>query len=155
VQWPRGGHRKPNAIARNPQTRELLLPNETYVLIKRFTSKEEPRRVVACIHDPSRLPAAHQDVGFENHLNYVHAGGKGLPPRVARGLAAWLNSTMVDRHFRQFSGHTQVNATDLRSLRYPHLNTLEKIADVLGERINDQAAIDVLVTEQCAPTQAH
>jgi adenine-specific DNA-methyltransferase len=155
VQWPRCDQKKPNAIARTPQTRELLLPNETYVLIKRFTSKEEPRRVVACIHDPSRLPAAHQDVGFENHLNYVHAGGKGLPPRVARGLAAWLNSTMVDRHFRQFSGHTQVNATDLRSLRYPHLNTLEKIANLLGERISDQAAIDALVTEQCAPTQAH
>jgi adenine-specific DNA-methyltransferase len=62
---------------------------------------------------------------------------------------------MVDRHFRQFSGHTQVNATDLRSLRYPHLNTLEKIADLLGERINDQAAIDVLVIEQSAPAQAH
>jgi adenine-specific DNA-methyltransferase len=151
VQWPRPGHKKPNAIASNAETRNLLVPNETYVLIRRFTSKEEARRLVACIHDPSRLPGAHRSVGFENHLNYFHAAGRGLPPLLARGLAAWLNSTMVDRHFRQFSGHTQVNATDLRSLRYPQRATLERIADRLGERIDDQAAIDAVVAGQSTP----
>ena len=58
---------------------------------------------------------------------------------------------MVDRHFRQFSGHTQVNATDLRSLRYPQRATLERIADRLGERIDDQAAIDAVVAGQSTP----
>ena len=55
-------------------------------------------------------------MGFENHLNYFHKKGRGIDMPLARGLAAFLNSTLVDAYFRQFNGHTQVNATDLRSL---------------------------------------
>jgi adenine-specific DNA-methyltransferase len=34
-------------------------------------------------------------------------------------LAAFLNTTAVDDNFRRFNGHTQVNATDLRMMKYP------------------------------------
>ena len=50
---------------------------------------------------------------------------------VARGLAIFLNSTLVGLYFRQFNGHTQVNATELRSLRYPNEEQLRR----LGRRI--------------------
>ncbi|HKE95328.1 MAG TPA: hypothetical protein VKB34_13535, partial [Povalibacter sp.] len=128
-----------------PQTAELRVPAGIYVLTRRFTSKEERRRVVACIYDPARLPGSHATVGFENHLNYFHARGVGIPPALARGLAAYLNSTAIDRYFRQFSGHTQVNATDLRSLKYPTAQTLEEIGDAIGENIADQATVDATV----------
>jgi hypothetical protein len=36
----------------------------------------------------------------------------------------FLNSTRLDEHFRLFNGHTQVNATDLRSLKYPSRDAL-------------------------------
>jgi adenine-specific DNA-methyltransferase len=65
-------------------------------------------------------------VGFENHLNVIHRNRQGLPVAVARGLVAYLNSQAVDDYFRTFSGHTQVNATDLRRLRYPSLEQLEQ-----------------------------
>jgi adenine-specific DNA-methyltransferase len=96
-----------------PGADELLVPKGTYVLVKRFTSKEESRRVVAAVYAPERIDA--EQVGFENHLNYFHRKGGGLPVTLAKGLAAFLNSTLVDLFFRQFSGHTQVNATDLRN----------------------------------------
>jgi adenine-specific DNA-methyltransferase len=115
VHWPKLGGRKPNAIRDTERTKELLVPRAIYVLVKRFTSKEERRRVVACIYDPHRIRA--ERVGFENHLNYFHARGRGLPIDLAKGLAAFLNSTLVDVYFRQFNGHTQVNATDLRKFR--------------------------------------
>jgi adenine-specific DNA-methyltransferase len=101
------------------------MPSGTYVLIKRFTSKEERRRIVAAVFEPELVPAA--KVGFENHLNVLHASGVGLDRELARGLAAFLNSTFVDLVFRQFSGHTQVNATDLRSLRFPTATTLRRL----------------------------
>lgn len=131
VHWPRTPSRKPNAILNDSRTRDLLVPAGVYVLVKRFTAKEERRRVVACIYDSQRIPASL--VGFENHLNYFHVSGHGLSLDLAKGLAAFLNSTVVDVYFRQFSGHTQVNATDLRSLNYPSSSTLKR----LGRKITD------------------
>ena len=70
-------------------------------------------------------------LGIENHLNYFHRDGAGLERDVARGLAMFLNSDEVDRFFRQFNGHTQVNATDLRSLRYPTLADLRSLGSTV------------------------
>ena len=63
-------------------------------------------------------------LGFEKHLNLFHENKRGLPEALARGLAAYLNTSAVDEHFRSFNGHTQVNATDLRQIRYPSLDAL-------------------------------
>jgi adenine-specific DNA-methyltransferase len=145
VSWPKPDGRKPNALADVPATRSLLMPNETYVLVKRFTSKEEPRRLVAAVHDPATVPG--MQVGFENHLNVYHCEGGGLDQRLARGLALYLNSSVVDIHFRQFSGHTQVNATDLRNLRYPLLEQLEQIGSAVDGTMPDQRTVDRLVRQ--------
>lgn len=146
VKWPKTPSRKPNAILDTEATQELLVPSAVYVLAKRFTAKEERRRVVACIYDPSRIRAAR--VGFENHLNYFHAHGAGLPLDLARGLAAFLNSTVLDVYFRQFNGNTQVNATDLRNLRYPSRSQLESLGHHLGDSSPNQQELDHLVHKE-------
>ena len=99
------------------------------MLVKRFSSKEERRRIVAAVWDPTRYPA--KEVAIENHLNVFHAGGVGLDRELAWGLCLWLNSSVVDRFFWTFSGHTQVNATDLRSLRYPDEATLRHQGSII------------------------
>jgi adenine-specific DNA-methyltransferase len=66
---------------------------------------------------------------------------------VAKGLAAFLNSTLVDAYFRQFSGHTQVNAADLRSLRYPDWNSLVALGRRIGESFPPQVELDRFVEE--------
>ncbi|MEW6306640.1 MAG: Eco57I restriction-modification methylase domain-containing protein [Verrucomicrobiota bacterium] len=146
VHWPKPGGRKPNAIRDTERTRELLVPGAIYVLVKRFTSKEERRRVVACIYDPHHIRA--ERVGLENHLNYFHARGRGLPMDLARGLAAFLNSTLVDVYFRQFNGHTQVNATDLRNMRYPTRAELESLGRKIGAAFPNQTELDALVEKE-------
>lgn len=146
VHWPKPGSKKPNAIAVAPQTEDLLVPSAIYVLVKRFSPKEEKHRVVAALYDPTRVRAAH--VGFENHLNYFHQAGAGLPLLLAKGLAAFLNSTLLDGYFRQFNGHTQVNATDLRSLKYPMRKQLEALGSMIGEGTLDQVTIDHLVEKE-------
>ncbi len=117
--------KKPVAIRETARTRKFLVKRGCYVLVKRFTSKEEKRRIVACVLDPGDFPE--EKIGLENHINYFHANGEGLSRSVAEGLAAYLNSPEVDQYFRQFNGHTQVNATDLRNLRYPSEAALRKI----------------------------
>jgi adenine-specific DNA-methyltransferase len=147
VHWPDPEGRKPNSILDNEETRPWLVPSGLYVLTKRFTSKEERRRVVACLFDPRHVKA--EWVGFENHLNYFHAAGHGLGRSLALGLFAFLNSTVVDQYFRSFSGHTQVNAADLRKLAYPDLATLRAMGAELKTPTVAlaQDGIDQLVTK--------
>ncbi len=145
VHWPKPEARKPNAILDNAQTRPWLVPSGVYLLTKRFTSKEERRRLVACLFDPDQVKA--QWLGFENHLNYFHASGHGLERSLAVGLYAFLNSTVVDRYFRRFSGHTQVNATDLRTLAYPDRATLLSMGQEMKALDLSQDEIDQLVTK--------
>jgi adenine-specific DNA-methyltransferase len=146
VHWPRLEGRKPNAIVDDDETRQWLVPSGVYLLTKRFTSKEERRRLVACLFDPDQVKA--KRVGFENHLNYFHASGCGLDRTMALGLYAFLNSTVVDQYFRRFSGHTQVNATDLRTLRYPGRDALMAMGRKIENVDLSQHDIDQLVTEQ-------
>ena len=145
VEWPKDGTRKPNALALGLQADDLLVPAGHYVLVRRFSAKEERRRVVAAVYDPVRIRA--DRVAFENHLNYYHVRGSGLPATAAKGLAAFLNSTLVDSYFRQFSGHTQVNAADLRSLRYPAWNTLVALGRRIGKTFPAQDELDRLIEE--------
>lgn len=126
VTWPRQS-RKAQGLVSSTGTEGLLLPNEHYVLVKRFTSKEEPRRVVAALSSPDDYGSA-EHVAFENHLNVFHDRGRGLDKTLATGLRNYLNSQLVDDFVRQFSGHTQINATDLRELRYPSTADLKRLA---------------------------
>jgi adenine-specific DNA-methyltransferase len=146
VTWPRDKSRKPNAILDDAKTQNLLIPAGVYVLTKRFTSKEERRRVVACIYDPSHVQADY--VGFENHLNYIHASGRGIDMTLAKGLWAFLNSTLLDRYFRQFNGHTQVNATDLCNMRFPSVEQLRRIGHSVRKELIGQEDIDQLVSKE-------
>jgi adenine-specific DNA-methyltransferase len=143
VKWPRPAYRKPNALVRTTDTASLFVPSAIYAVVKRFSSKEERRRVVAAVYDPSRVEA--EVVGFENHLNYFHEAGKGLSMALAKGLAAFLNTTTVDTYFRQFNGHTQVNATDLRSLPFPSREDLCAVGRHVGTVMPSQAEVDELV----------
>lgn len=145
VEWPNGRTRKPNALALGPRAEELVIPQGHYVLTKRFSSKEELRRIVAAVYDPTRVAAA--QVAFENHLNYFHERGSGLPAPLANGLAAYLNSSLVDAYFRQFSGHTQVNASDLRALPYPTRSALIALGRHIGSAFPSQVELDRLVEE--------
>lgn len=122
----------------------MLLPEGWYCVVKRFSAKEERRRIVASVWSPETTPGA---VAFENHLNVFHAGGAGLDADTARGLMLWLNSSQVDRFFRTFSGHTQVNATDLRTLRYPDRATLRRLGAAAPADLPDQAGVDALVDQ--------
>lgn len=141
VSWPRTNGKKPNAMENTAATRKWLMPQGCYTLTRRFSSKEERRRIYAAVYDPARINTDH--VGFENHLNVFHEKGGSLPPLLARGLCLYLNSTIIDRYFRLFNGHTQVNASDLRALPYPSRATLIALGEQAPEdKLPPQETID-------------
>lgn len=145
VRWPKAGTKKPNAIVHTTDSASLMVPAGVYVLVRRFSAKEERRRVVAAVFDPSTVPC--EVVGFENHLNYFHERGEPLDRTLAWGLSAFLNCSPLDTYFRQFNGHTQVNATDLRSLRYPSRDVLIALGHQIQGILPAQDELDALMAE--------
>ncbi len=141
VVFPPSNPRKPLAIEQSQETEKWLVQSGWYVLTRRFPAKEEKRRVVAAVCPPIDAAA----FGIENHLNYYHARGKGMHPDLARGLAVFLNSSLFDSYFRQFSGHTQVNATDLRKIKYPCKDDLFRLGSQIGDSDLNQKQIDEVV----------
>src|SRR5579883_309938 len=139
MRFPRK-HGKPSHILICDDSNRLLLPAKRYVLLKRFTAKEEPRRLVAGILEAQDSYAPF--VGLENHLNYICEPSGELSKAEALGLAALFNSILVDRYFRAISGNTQVNAAEIRAMPVPCLETIRKLGLVV-EKNNDRTPVTV------------
>ena len=131
IQWP--VHKKREHILANADSAWMLVPNAPMVLLRRFSPKEDAQRVVAAPY-VGQLPG--DWLGLENHLNYIWRPDGQMSAQEVIGLAAYLNSPAVSDHFASVSGHTQVNASDLRQLPIP--SQPELIA--LGQRLAPDAA---------------
>lgn len=107
-----------------------LVANSPMVVMRRFSPKEDERRVT-CAPYLGTLPGA--VVGLENHLNYIHRPGGRMSHSEVRGLSALLASRLVDRHLRAIAGSTQINAGELRALPLPSLETIESLGRRLPE----------------------
>ena len=141
VIWP--SKEKPNSLSKNyPKKNDFWLNKGAYLVVNRFSAKEEKRRISA--HIFSEFTDS-EYVAFENKLNVFHIGKKGFSLAVVKGLYIYLNSTLVDNFFRQFSGHTQVNATDLRNMHYPSLELLEKIGSSFNNVPQTQIEVDTIL----------
>ena len=99
---------------------------------------------MAAMYDPSIIDAPF--VSFENHLNYFHQNGKGLPEKLAKGLALYLNSSIVDQYFqpvqRPHPGQRHRLAQDAlpyRKAAYKHLVIM------LTKQMPDQETIDDII----------
>jgi len=144
VEWPlANGFRKPEHIEANAPAK-LLVGNKTYVLLRRFSAKEDERRLVAAPYFRGSIPGA--VLGIENHVNYIHRKDGDLRPDEAMALAAILNSPLFDAYFRLSNGNTQVSATELRALPLPPASTLRAVARRLASGVgSDEAVSEVLV----------
>ena len=127
VTWPLN-RRKPEYIRRRG-AEALLVPSRNYVLMRRFTAKEEARRLAAAPYLAGDF--AVPEVGLENHLNYIHRPGGTLSEDEAWGLTALYNSSVLDTYFRCVNGNTQVNATELRAMPLPARDVIVS----LGRRV--------------------
>lgn len=120
-----GDHRKDGYFSLTGE--KQLIPNKKgMLLLKRFTAKEEKRRLVT-----ARLSKELQELEYlavENHLNYI-VGDLLSDELFSRGFCVLLNSELLDNYFRITSGNTQVNATDLRSMPFPNDGQIKSIGE--------------------------
>jgi adenine-specific DNA-methyltransferase len=123
--WPIEKKDKPAAFQICPDSVRHLVRTRNYVLLRRFTAKEEHRRLVASCFLSSSQPCSY--VALENHLNYVYHEKRDLSGDEVFGIASLFNSVLLDRYFRSVSGNTQVNATEVRTMKFPEMETIARI----------------------------
>ncbi len=142
IRWPSEGA-KYNCIISDEENMKRLRPSGNYVLVKRMSSKEERRRIVCGVVKGEQFET--KFLGFDNKTNYYHKDKEGISLEFAKGLCLYLSSSIVDIYFRVFSGHTQVNAADLRGLKYPSKESLEELGRQYTDTLPSQFEIDELI----------
>ncbi len=146
VTWPLHRH-KPEYIKRQG-AEALLLRNRNYVLMRRFTAKEEARRLSAAPYLAESLSVPR--VGVENHLNYIYRRVDSLSDEEAWGLAALYNSRLLDTYFRCLNGNTQVNATELRAMPLPPHESVVALGERVRQLADAMENLDRLIADMLA-----
>jgi len=139
-----GDRKKDVAFKLNEDHSKHTMTNATYVLLKRFSSLDEKRRLVASVH----LANMHgcELIGFGNKTNYIGVLGGELSTIEAYGLATVFNSSFMDKYFRCISGNTQVNATEIRVMKFPSRDQVKEIGEQAQQlKFFDTAKIDSIV----------
>ncbi len=142
IEWPIPLRQKEQYVKVINEAIPLLVADKNYVLLRRFSAKEERRRLTAAPLIAGYLGSPR--IGLENHLNYVHRPGGTLTVDEAFGLAALYNSSFFDTYFRVVNGNTQVSATEVRAMPLPPLNVIVKIGRRVRASSNPSEEIEWL-----------
>lgn len=144
--YPLQKGKKPSLIVNSEESRKVLLKNKNYILLRRFSSKDDKSRLVCCPFFSSNFET--EMVGFENHLNYIHRPNGDLSEDEIWGISALYNSSLFDTYFRTFNGNTQVGATELKQIKMPPLDDIILIGSKIKElNIPEKLDIDTIVNE--------
>ncbi len=111
------------------QDNGLLQPNVNYLFVKRFTTKEEKRRLQCGIYLAKFFPS-YTSISTQNKINFI-SGLQNLSICVVFGLYVIFNSTIYDRYYRILNGSTQVNSTEINSIPMPPVDTIEAMGRTL------------------------
>ncbi len=109
----------------------LLQKNKNYIFCKRFTAKEEKRRLQCGVYIAKNF-AEYMVIGTQNKINYIDSiDGSEMDLPTIYGLFALLNSTLYDMYYRILNGSTQVNSTEVNSIPVPPSKLIKEIGNLL------------------------
>ena len=107
----------------------LLQPNANYLFVKRFTAKEEHRRLQCGVYLARKYPE-YANISTQNKINFI-SGLQNLSECIVYGLYVLFNSTLYDCYYRILNGSTQVNSTEINSMPVPPLASIESMGKEL------------------------
>lgn len=116
VTWPLG---KEGEVIKTDRV-SLLQENSDFLLVKRFTAKEEKRRLQCGIYLKQRY-RQFAYISTQNKVNFVKCDS----PCITYGLYVLLNSTLYDTYYRILNGSTQVNSTEVNQMPIPNREVIE------------------------------
>lgn len=127
LEWPKQLKEKGQFIRMESGSKSLLLPNKNYILLRRFSTKDDKSRLIAAPYFCNYVKS--DFVGVENKVNYIYRKDGHLDRNEVVGLCALLNSELFDTYFQIFNGNVNVSATELREMRFPPLENIKEIGN--------------------------
>ena len=118
VIWPLG---KEGEVIKTDR-KGYLQENSDFLMVKRFTSKEEERRLQCGIYLKKKYPQFPY-ISTQNKINFIKCDS----PCVTYGLYVLLNSTLYDDYYRILNGSTQVNSTEINQMPIPERQIIEEM----------------------------
>jgi len=108
------------------EQRGLLQENRNYLFVKRFTAKEERRRLQCGVYLSKNYPQ-YTKISTQNKINFVDGLLSGMSECLVYGLYVLFNSTLYDEYYRILNGSTQVNSTEINSMPVPDLESIQEM----------------------------
>jgi adenine-specific DNA-methyltransferase len=126
--------------------------NRNYLFVRRFTAKEERKRLQCAVYFASQYPE-YQKISTQNKINFIDAvDNSEMSEELVCGLYIVLNSSLYDRYYRILNGSTQVNATEMNTIPMPARKDLERMGRRLIERKNYSTAYCDRILEEVIRT---
>lgn len=106
--------------------RGLMQDNRNYLFVKRFTAKEEHRRLQCGVYLSKNYPQ-YRKISTQNKINFVDGLITGMSECLVYGLYVIFNSTLYDEYYRILNGSTQVNSTEINAMPIPDLECIQEM----------------------------
>lgn len=129
LEWPIVKPKKEQYINIEEKSMPLLILNKNYILLRRFSSKDDKNRLIAAPYYCNFIKS--DFIGVENKVNYIYRPKGHLERNEIVGLCALLNSSLFDTYFRIFNGNVNVSATELRDISLPPLEIIQEIGNTI------------------------
>lgn len=104
----------------------LMQDNRNYLFIKRFTAKEERRRLQCGVYLSKKYPQ-YKKISTQNKINFIDGLITEMSECLVYGLYVIFNSTLYDKYYRILNGLTQVNSTEINSMPVPDLDSIQEM----------------------------
>lgn len=108
----------------------LIQDNKNYLFVKRFTAKEEPRRLQCGVYLSRKYPQ-YKKISTQNKINFVDGLMIEMSECLVYGLYVIFNSTLYDKYYRILNGSTQVNSTEINAMPVPDLESIQEMGKKL------------------------
>ena len=108
----------------------LVQDNRNYLFVKRFTAKEERRRLQCGVYLSKKYPQ-YKKISTQNKINFVDGLMMEMSECLVYGLYVIFNSTLYDEYYRILNGSTQVNSTEINAMPVPDLESIQEMGRML------------------------
>ena len=127
----------------------LTQDNHNYLFVKRFTAKEESRRLQCGVYLAKKFPQ-YSKISTQNKINFIDGLLTNMSECLVYGLYVLFNSTIYDKYYRILNGSTQVNSTEINAMPVPDIDVIQEMGKkMMKSKDMSEENCNMILEEYC------